>query len=472
MHLQPFRTALVMGGALTFLTVCVVGGAVAQPLVGPAPAIATTGSSPTPWAWGAVRVLGVSGTAGVFPYHGTLMFGSSVIVHQTNLSATSYSLTVTRTSGVFLNVTYCFPNCRSPTVTGTLQHHAWEVASVTANVSTAGTVTVGATSVPAVALLSSNGSVSAHVRESGTYVLRGTLQLERNLSVDVNGAWGLGLTPALGLVPLNLSSGESWSSSSTFALTGTLSWLYGTLAAGPLATAADNTSGHGSLSLSKGGTVSLTGTDAGATVRFGHAVYAAINVTIAGPFSLREGFVLIPVAADLFGSSGEQWNTTETANASATETTVEVSSPLVGSAHLGFFASGLVWSTAGKNPASGGGLLPAVAPEAGSNATFVQASPESVAQATSQGNCLSSGLGCPALGGPASSLVEEIVVVSVSAGTAVILFALVAERRRLPPPPYPNAELYPPGTSMAPNAPAPPNPPAPPSDDDPLSHLW
>ncbi len=471
----PYRNALTVGGALTLIMVCVVGTAAGQPLAGTPPSATAATSSATPWAWGGVRVIGLSGTLDGFPYHGSALFGASVIVHQTNLSGHLYALTVTRTAGAFLNLTFCSPTCKSPTVTATLQHHAWEIASVTANVTTAGNVTVAGAGVPAVALLSSNGSVSAFVRETNTLTVRGTLDVQRNLSGDVYGNWSLGLTPALGLVPLNLTSGEAWNSSSAYDLAGLVNWTYGSVETGPLASPTGNVSSSGSQQLNATGTVAIAGLDAGATMRLGGVTYPQINVTITGPFSLREGFLLLPVAADLFASSGQPWETDDGANATASATTVEVLNPVDGPHHLGFVSSGLVWRTFGKNPAGdlGEGVLPLATPAAGAgNATAVQSAPESVTEATAQGGCLARGVGCPSLAGPASPLVREIVIVSLAAGTLIILIALVTERRRIPPPPYPNAALYPPETEAAPNAPTPPSPPIPPNDDDPLSHLW
>jgi hypothetical protein len=107
----------------------------------------------------------------------------------------------------------------------------------------------------------------------------------------------------------------------------------------------------------------------------------------------------------------------------------------------------------------------------------VQGEPETPAQATSAQHCLTSGVGCAASSsGPAPrSLLGAVVVVGAIVVTgALVAIAVVSRRRKVPPPTYPNAALYPPGAAgpVAPaRAPAAPGAPTPP-EEDPLDHLW
>ncbi len=474
MRERTFRTALTMAGALSFMMVCVAGMAVAQPLV--AAAAEPAGSSGSvAWAWGGVRAVAFSGAAGSYTYQGTAVFGVTVVVNQTNLSATTYSLNVTRTIGAILNVTFCAPNCRHPVGVATLAYHKWEVASVVSTLTTAGSVTGSSGSEAAIALNNSSGSVSAHVRESAMYRHLGVAELEHNLSANLSAKWELNLTPGLGLIPLNLSANSSWTSSSSYTLVGSAMWNYTEVIAGPLALEPVNVTVPGNATLNASGEVDLAGSYSGAGVTFGHVSYPAVNVTItsAEGFTLREGFLLLPAPADLFGTAAPAWSASETGSATATSSTVEVAAHLRSGDHLGFVASGLVFRSNASNLAAGsGGAVAAAAPAASGNSTFVQASPESVSQATSGGNCLSSGLGCPSVGAPPRGLLGAAIVIGAVAVASIVAVALVVDRRRLPPPPYPHASLYPPGAGFPGTAPSPPSPPPPAPDDDPLGHLW
>lgn len=461
---------------VSFLTVCVPGAAGAHAL---APAVGTSTTSAT-WAYGAVRTLTATGSAGVYAYQASATVGFAVILNETSTSGGNYALSVHRTMGLMLAVEYCRPACSHPVESASVNYHTWERVNATVNLTPDAAVVSSGGSVPAVGVTASSVSISVGLREVTAVVVAGVVESSRNLSVDLGANWTSAFTPALGLIPLNVSPGEAWSSTSAFTEVGAGAWSLSDLhVAGTVGTTVHRT---GNVSLNQSGGVTLGGADPGTTVRLDGTTFDAINLTVAkGPFDLREGFLLIPLESDLFGTSSPSWlssNANDTASANVSQANVDVTGRLNGAGHLGFDGSGMWWRSAAPNPAAGSvapaGLVPAVAtPGAGSNATYLQGAPESVAQATTDQNCLARGVSCPATAGP-RGLLGPLVVLGVVGVAVVLAVAVIAERRRVPPPAYPNAGLYPPGSASA----APPRvrdgtvPPLPPAEDDPLANLW
>ncbi len=468
----PTIPALAVSAAL--LTVLL-----ASPLPAAASSPAAAASAAT-WAYGAVKTVDFHGTTdlGLWTYQGSATWGFAVVVNETNLSGSNYQLNVTRTMGVLLDVTYCEPNCANPVAQVNLSHHAWESVNATVNLTTAGSVQEPNGSVPALALNSSQFSVTGRLRESASYVLRGVLERSKLLDVNVTAQGGVVFSPALGLLPTDLTPGATWYSNSTFAGHGNYSWaiyLHGSVLLVPY-TYTDSGSGM----VNRSGTVNLSGSDGNPSVTLAGGRYSQVNYTLTGPFALREGFVLVPAGANLFGGS-QPWAANESGNATISSPTVDVADHGFVGGHLGFVASGTWWSSSSSNIAlddtTGPGMPAASAtPAADSGGSeFVQGVPESAQQAHASQACLATGVGCPLASSPRGPWGAVLVI---GAGVVVVglLVAVVATRRRIPPPAYPNAALYPPGqTSTVPPRAGPPTarPPAkPPAEDDPLSHLW
>ncbi len=470
-----------VGVSLGLLTVFVAGSV---PVYAQAPA---TGS-PTnlTWAYGAVRTVDFAGSGGsgatAYTFSGSATWGFAVILNETNLSNTNYSLGVTRAMGVLLDVQYCRPDCSHPTASLTVSHHAWEVENVTANLTTGGTVNETGGAVPALALTSSQLELTAAIRESADYELAGVLNASKSLDVNLTGDENLSFSPSLGLLPLDLGPDSSWYSVSTYSSEGSYAWAIAEREAylGMIVPYARSGSG----SLARSGSINLSGSDANPTVALGGGSYAQVNYTEVGPFVLREGFVLIPTSINVFGA-GQPWSSNESGNTTITVPTADVADRGFVGGHLGFVASGTWWRSTPLDFSSGGlvpslgpalaGFAPAPAASPG-GAEFVQGEPESPTQAGSNQACLATGTGCPPAAAPRGPL-GLLVVTILGAGLVAVLVAALVTRRRLPPPAYPNASLYPPGQSSSapPRAgPAARPPPArpPPAGDDPLGHLW
>jgi hypothetical protein len=473
-----FRTGVIVTAVavtVSFLTVCVPGIGAAQS--------ATTAGGPagaaTLWAYGGLGSRSWGGTGGAYRYDASVTAGFAVIINETIGTGGVITLSIDRTMGLLLYVEYCLPSCGHPTETATVHFHAWEVDRALLNLTTDGSVNVSGAPTAALGLLSSATSVVVGLRESSEVVVDGVPVHGRNVSVNLDANASTGFTPALGLVPLTLTPEESWSSTSLFTTVGSASWsVLETLLNGTIPV-----DKNGTVPLAALGNVTLNGTYAGTKVHLGGTNYDVVALTVQGPFSLREGFLLIPSGSNFFGASAPGWLSgllSTSGSASFSQGNIDVTNSPAGGSHLGFYGSEAVWSSGTANPASDAllatdvGLTPAATADgSGPNATSVQGGPESLAQATTDQNCLASGFGCPSGSAP-RSLLAELLVVAVGTVAAAVAVALVAERRRMPPPPYPNATLYPPG----PASPGPvdgirrPTSPIPPADDDPLGHLW
>lgn len=498
MHGRAAKSAAIMMAALVLL---VVFGVSAMPgtraASAPVPPV-----TPNEWAYGVVKNISwgphrFAGHPG-WVWKGDATIGFSVILSQTNTSASTFELTLSRSMGVRWNVEYCLSSCDSPSEFLLNQYAQSEVVDASVNLTDQGSVIEnGTTSVPALALLNSTTHVVANLTNTarssfpGPSGMGGGMMVNRSMGVNVSvrSDSQVSFDPYLGLFPLDLSAAQVWSSSASFAASGgtTVSFngfqMSSTGSGGTLGPA------NASWSVPSSGNVSLFGSySPGDRVNFGGVTHA-LRIGILSPFfAVREGFFVFPTHADLFGGSPESWSGNETGDASAAMATLDVTPRPAGDGHLGLvasswrFTSSSLYST--DEATAGGTLLPAIASSDLVANQSLQAAPLTVGTALDYASCLAGGPGCPVgssvlaskLRGLLFSIGVTAVVVAVVATLAIVL---VSERRRLPPPAYPNAHLYPPGDAgavpkEAPRAPGqrPGPPPNPPADEDPLDHLW
>jgi hypothetical protein len=444
------------------------------------------GAGGTIWAYGDARTITFSGTtASGWEYSGQATFGYAVILSQINTSSdgNTFELTLNRTMGVVLTEEACYPSCAHAVYAINESFHSWETTDAWANFTLEGTVLEGSTAVPAIALETTNTQVSAHLVERNSTSVASAVRT-RTLLVNVTGDANIAFTTPLGLLPenLSLSTPASWTSSSAFTASGSADWGYFFSSVGPLHDV--SLSHNGSAAVNGSGSVTAKGSySLGNSVSFGGIAYPAVQLTILGPFSVREGIIFVPTGGDLFGGKAQPWSDNQSGTAVASQTALDALPTsgghfgLVASAWL-YSASGSTGTSAGMAPGVGGVSSPATAPVP---ATAVQGVPQSPSDAQATQNCLATGSACPAGGTTGSTstggslprglfLLAGVVVVVVVVGAV-----LVAERRRMPPPAYPNAGLYPPGSPTVaprPGTARPENAPPPASEDDPLSHLW
>lgn len=447
------------------------------------------GSTPVGyWSYGAVKTVSVGPqrAADGWTYQGNATFGYTVTIYDNNTSTSDFQLTIERTTGASFTLNFCYPSCTLPTSWATLTYRAWEVARAVSNLTTNGTVTEnGNSDVPAVALLSSTVTVAANVTETAfEHLANASPPGNRTgyLSGSVQGRSVVGFAEPLGLIPLSLTPGSSWSSTSPFHLAGSANYSFYLSLHGPVKKYSLGPV-TGPISVVANGTVTVDGAYApGSTVKLGGITYPAISLTVLGPFSVREGVIFVPAGADLFSGANPSWEQNESAATSVDQSTVDVQNSVDG--HFGLGASSLRYSASSLNPAdsaSGNTAVTEATPAAASNAVssaVVQGEPESSSQVSATQQCLQSGAGCSSLGATGSSSNSFLGVIilagAVACVGALIAVGVVSRRRSIPPPAYPNAALYPPGASRpARTERAPASPGGPPSgEEDPLDHLW
>ncbi len=465
------RATATVGVTFALLTLCVAGTTAGAPASPAGAQYATT------WSYGAIKAVSYHGVnASGVPYQASGTVGFAVVLSESSGVGPVVSIEVTRFMGSSLSVLYCYPTCHAPTVTGSVTYRAWETTSAFANFTTNGTVQEGTPSVPAFALVNSSAQITGDLRLSTQFVESGVVERSRTLDVNVSGSDQVQFLTPLGLFPTDLIAGTTWSSTAAFAGEGSSAWSLFYERSG-----LSSVSLSGSLAVPATGTVSVFGGyTPGSNVTLGGTSFAAINLTVVGPFAVREGFLLVPEGSDLFATTAQPYSGNETGATTAVLSHLDVRPSM--RTHLGIGGSEWVFNAASTNPAtalasssSGGSLAPAATGSDESPAIQLQGEPEPTSSYGTTQNCLENGLGCPSTGGP---LGHPLLALLIGAGAvaAVIAFALVlvAERRRMPAPRYPNASLYPPGgapgRSAGPDGTSPPA--TPPADDDPLSHLW
>jgi len=448
----------------------------------------TASNSTGTWSYGIVKTVTVplQHAGGGWLYSGNATFGYTVTIYENSTSSTTFELTVYRTMGFAYNVRFCYLSCGSPAQWANQSFRIFEATATFANFTSAGTVLAnGSGEVPAIALENTTSFLHANLTESTDAFLpmagwmgphHGYLAADLTANVAVN------FTPALGLVPIDLASDSTWTSSSEFSALGAAAWNYyyamhrpvGQFILGPI-------SGHESLSAN--GTVNVEGSYApDSTFQYGGSTYPAIMLTVSGPFDVREGVIFVPTSVDVFGSSSQPWGDNATGAASATMGKLDLKPGA--SDRLQPVASSWEYSTGAANAANSAMASPMSGDLSAASTTSnpvssgtVQGLPETADQANGAQQCLTTGGSCPGgtTGPNLRALIGLIVLSGVVATVAVLVaVAVVSRRRRTPPPVYPNAVLYPPGAAY-PSAPAgTPAPPAapPPPEDDPLDHLW
>jgi hypothetical protein len=465
-------TAVTVAAVTTaLLMVCVLPAAA----VAAAPPLNPSGSH-TVWAYAGVRTVTFSGrSSALYTYEGSATYGYSVILDQTNTSSTTFELYANQTMGAILSIKYCAPNCRNPTATASVDYHAWEATDDWANFTTAGNVSEGGQPTAAIALENSHTTVVGNVTDLAVGPARSDY-----LATNVSASATVSFATPLGLLPLNLTGGAMWTNTSAFTASGIYSLGYYYHHSGP---AGNFTIPPATVtfSASGSGTVTVVGSAAPGFVSLGGTRLDNVSLAVQGPFAVREGFILVPAAVDLFGSPSTPVAGNESGYTSAQLASI-YAVPLSGG-HFGITGSEWVYDASAINPSVAQALPESSGVDqiaSGANqvaSTPVQGVPTSADDARNAQTCLVGGSSCPTGTGPAPPHgLLGIVLLGGSAAVIAAVVVVVAERRRVPPPTYPNADLYPPGGSAPSGGAAPHRPRAPPAssdgEDDPLSHLW
>jgi hypothetical protein len=424
-------------GRTTMGTLAMVGAAMLALLIVPGLAVPAS-ATPTPlsgaasqqWAYGAQKWVNVSATYGNATYDAHAFFGWHVVWTATNTSATTTQLEVQRTVQGSYYADLCSPNCANATNSGNLTIVGWETDTGFANLTDAATVTMNGSQVPAVGLLNANAQVAGNISESLTLVLAHHGTSKTSLNVAGSAHASVSLTPALGLVPINVSTGDRWNSSSAFAAAGawTIGFTYAHQAFGGGLTSAARTV-NGSVNAS--GTVNLAGGDLGAITLANGATVPVIALAWSGPFDDVDGVILVPHDFDLFGSGDHAWAGDALGSESVATTQVDVS---VDAAHrMHIVAAATAFDSSDSSLATQSAPSEVAGPaSASSGPTVLQAQPESVSAAQQGSSCLLGHCTAPAAStgnALALGLIVGLVVVVVVGSVSVIEYRVWARRR-------------------------------------------
>ncbi len=464
------------GYGRTLGTIGILGAALAVLLVMPG-LVATASASPAPlagpssqqWAYGAQKWVNVTVTFANATYTAHAFFGWTVIFTATNTSATTVALEAERTMAGSYYADLCTPTCTHPTGQGNLSITAWEKDAGFANLTSAATVYEQGVASPAIGLINASTQASGNISESlwlKIQHMNTTVTASTQFFVSGAAHAQVAFTPALGLVPLNVSSGDVWNATSAFTASGGWSananW-YRTSILGVKTSGSYNPSG----SVQGSGDVALAGTDLG-TIRLGNgATVPVIALAWTGPFDDVDGVILIPHDFDLFGEGNHDWSS---ASLGATKvSTADLDIAVDAAHHLRVVATATSFESSDTSLATASVPATGPSPAATSTApTVVQAQPETLAQAQQGSSCL---LGQCGPSGPATAgaplgliLVVGLIAVLVIGSVSVIEYRVWARRRAergLVGTPSPVRPVNPSYSVSGAYAPPPPPPPAP-----------
>src|SRR5579859_1627652 len=215
------------------------------------------------WAYGAHTNLSSTWTNGSGTYTMSGFFGWDVLLAQTNTSPTSFQVTANRAMALDFALSFCKSPCTSASAVANATYRAWETENGSANFTTVGTVYADGVAEPALALLNESDVIRGGISEGWAATLH-LLLTQRGVSgafaLSAQAHLSVAFSPALGLVPSPVATGDVWNSSSVYTAAG--AWSAATHYA---RTPWNQTylSGSQSLNGSASGTgvVSLAGTD-------------------------------------------------------------------------------------------------------------------------------------------------------------------------------------------------------------------
>lgn len=383
----------------------------------------TPSVAPLPWAYCGNGTWSHTETIGNASLAWNAVFAWCTIFHQPAVTAPGvWMLEVNRTLGMNISASLSTP-------TRTLEYHfaALEVDAAFANVTNGSTVYAAGQPVAALGLLNAsafdNSSLAQSFRDT-----EGGATASASLSVNGTANASVSFSPSLGLIPLNLTGVTLWNSTATATASAAwqVDWAWSH-------TPFNGTEASGSSSRSGNLSGTFTVNLAGHTVPRsphpfvdGKARIGAV-LGIQGPFDLRDGFVLVPHAFDLFGGAAQGYETNSMGSATvASGETLYFSpgphGPVLSAAASSFGADDSTLNGGGMDAT---GLSPSVA---GMNpGGTVVAQPVSVAQAQAESAQI---LGQGTSGTVAHAIVGVFLVGLVAAAVVVAILGVIAWRSR------------------------------------------
>ncbi len=416
------RTHRTLGSVavVALLALAVVPALAATASAAPVAAGAAPAGGSGGWAYGGHASLGVYLHDGGLTYSLNASAESDVIYHATNVTANITELSANRT--VVLSLTESITGANA---SGTYTFKLAEDDQAYANVTNAAQVSLeDGSTVAALGLI--NASVHADV------TLAAALQVSyagAHMSDYLNASgWAHGavsLSPALGLIPLNLTDVTGWEASAlaSGSAAWNISWAWvdhgwnGTSGA---------KSGYISGSWSTSTEVTVLGAIGPVYPHWSdHRVRAGVGLTLSGPFDLYGGIILVPHGFDLLDGQSHAYAGAGLSTGAITSSYLYVNAGRLAAPSM----------TAASMTTGSSGTIAAVTPEgtsfpAASGSPTVYEQPESVATAQRQASCAQYDLDC---GGKAAGLGPVVVALAIAGVAAVVAVALIASRRRNPP---------------------------------------
>lgn len=408
-------------------TLAAAGLVVLALLVAPAISVTAVAAPVTPagtasqqWAYGAEKWVNVSVDLPNATYTETAFFGWQVIFTATNTSNTSQMWEVNRTVAADFFAQYCQPNCSAPTSFGNLSVVGKEQDAGFANLTDAASVYSNGSAIAAVGLSNAAFENAASLNESMRFgISSGPVTGNTSGAFEVSGAahGAVAFTPALGLVPLNLSAvTDGWNSTSAFAASGAWNLAF-TASRTPFNGTPSTYSASSNGSIATSGTVSVRGGEFGHEMLHDGDDAPAIGLTWSGPFDVVDGVILIPHDFDLFGDGSHSWGNDQLGGENFATSQLDVQ--LDGAHHLELVAAATDYSSQDDSFAPGAAPTPMANPVGPtSSPTVVQAQPEPVPQAQHSAACLAGG--CPSGASPGASPMSGSLIALVVVGLAVV----------------------------------------------------
>ena len=370
------------------------------------------------------------------------------VFNLTNLSSPVFQLSVERTVLSNFTAQYCAPDCVSPDLQVNLSHATYEHAVGYVNVTRAGVVYENGTAVPAFAVLNASATANA-VAVSSSEIWVVTPQGVRHVTEEFHAAGQaqarLSFDPALGLLPLTLSVGDTWNATSAYEGQGNWSvvWSYEkTNASGAITTL----SGVPAGSLNVTGGVTVDGAVVGSMTLPGGTVLPAITLDFSSNLQVLDGMIFLPRGANFFdGPGGHPWDGYRMGFAMME--THRLAVQFMGeAASFRLSAATSLFGTSDTTPAMGDGMMgtgPSMMAATAVNATpgvptvEVAAVPLDPATATAAAGCLNAtqnlcpGQGSTSIAPDTTSWVYYLTIGIVAVGAAVaVAVAYRASRRR------------------------------------------
>lgn len=396
------------------------------------PSVSTGTGAPEKWAYGYQEWSNNTVLSSTYLLTYTSYYASEVVTTATNTSNSTIQLEGTWNWAYSYDYLYCAPNCSAPTTSYNLTLSEWGASHMFTN--TTSTASVKETKGPAPALGVQNGSYvsSSNYSERYLYIYNGSTVYKGVAFTGTNSSWFAQFSPALGMIPWNLSKNLTWNSTSSV-FTGAESqskYLY-------------VYQGYGENSISRGDAYSkytlpsnetVNGRDLGNVTLSNGQSASNVSLAYTGPFYVAYGLFYAPQSATVFGGATQNWSVGVLYGTLPATPAVYVRGSLTGGLYrvVGGITS---WNTqvtaVGVPPvttASGGSHL-----QAALNSVTSVAQPERVGDAQRIAQCLRGGCASPTLPAPSGTgpafPMWAVVTTGIVGAASLLVLALIRPLR-------------------------------------------